>query len=529
MLRLLVFVVFVFIQNSICDEAEHNLYLGIDPLTIQSPNYPEYAPENYSAKWRVNTDLKAKILIKCDDISIAQSDGCKEAYLTINNGETPRKFCGNYSNEMILSKNNQISFKLNVGKSKGKFKCVLIQDKDEEVTLTVGNPAVRIAFNKFPSNWKKSWKFLTDRSNARVSFLCNNFVMGLEQSGMECTNERMILESDRGLQMYCGSIENITVASGSLRLTLKTGIDPFGSINCIIQAVTGESLLQYRNIDSEEIDSYEMIEGRNSAGEYRGTTCDCGIANKALKKVVDKDEADQHEYPWIASLLVNGEHTCAGTIITEYHILTAAQCTSDLHDKIVQVAVGSNNNKALIARALGQVIEIKEIVSHQYDANHNHRNDIALIILKKKIEFSANVMPICLPNSPVNLNNQYVTVTGWDLNVKNKHPEILKKNKLRVVDINSCSFVYSNVFNTNNPDKLCTFSKDPAFCKGDLGAPIIWLDPETGKYTQVGIVSYTNLCNGKVPTLSTNVFYYYSWIQQAIEDTYSDVKTCSKK
>nr|AQM58431.1 venom s1 protease with cub domain 17 [Pristhesancus plagipennis] len=525
MLRLILFVLVVFIQNSICDEAEHNLYLGTDPLTIQSPNYPEYAPENYSAKWRVYTELKANILIKCD-ISLMQSDGCKDAYLIVYNGETPQKYCGKHSNVKIISKSNQISLKLQAGGSKGKFQCRLIQDKDEEVTLRVGNPPVRIAFIKFQSNWKKSWKFVTDRSNSRVSFLCNNFVMGLEQGGMECGNERMVLETDRGLEMYCGSLENITVASGSLRLSLKTGVQPFGSINCIVQAVTGESLLQYRNIDSEEVDSREMIAGQS--GALRETTCNCGTANKGLKKVVNKEQAEQNEYPWIAALLVNGEHACAGSIITEYHVLTAAQCTSDVHEKNVQVAVGSNNNKALIARALGQVINVRTIVAHQFDAKHYHRNDIAVLLLRKKIEFNKSVMPICLPNSPVDLTNQYVTVTGWDLNVKGKHPEILKKKKLRVIDINSCSFVYSNIFNTNNPEKLCTFSKDTAFCKGDLGAPLIWLDPETGKYTQVGIVSYSNLCNGKVPTLSTNVNYYYKWIQQAIEDTKSDLKTCSK-
>ena len=43
-------------------------------------------------------------------------------------------------------------------------------------------------------------------------------------------------------------------------------------------------------------------------------------------QIVDGTETETHEFPWVASLQVNGEHFCGGTLVAPNWVLTAAHC-----------------------------------------------------------------------------------------------------------------------------------------------------------------------------------------------------------
>ena len=45
-------------------------------------------------------------------------------------------------------------------------------------------------------------------------------------------------------------------------------------------------------------------------------------------RVIGGSTADEHQFPWVTMLLENGNHKCGGSILDEYHILTAAHCLS---------------------------------------------------------------------------------------------------------------------------------------------------------------------------------------------------------
>ena len=57
-------------------------------------------------------------------------------------------------------------------------------------------------------------------------------------------------------------------------------------------------------------------------------TTQCGLSNSpvVIVGVHGGSDAERNEWPWMAMLIENGEQFCDGTIIDEYHVLTAAHC-----------------------------------------------------------------------------------------------------------------------------------------------------------------------------------------------------------
>ena len=83
---------------------------------------------------------------------------------------------------------------------------------------------------------------------------------------------------------------------------------------------------------------------------------------------------------------------CGGTIITEWHVLTAAHCVARRRVTTkVNVKVGAHNRNEG-----GQKIEVAQWIIHDlYFLNSTTlENDIAILKLKEKIQFGPNVAVI---------------------------------------------------------------------------------------------------------------------------------------
>lgn len=97
---------------------------------------------------------------------------------------------------------------------------------------------------------------------------------------------------------------------------------------------------------------------------------------------------------------------CGGSIITNWHILTAAQCVSDFVSRPGGLLAYFDADEMTLHS------EINKIVLHpNYTA---HQNDIAILRTIKEIEFTEFVHPIALPAS--NLQQPFgfkALVAGW--------------------------------------------------------------------------------------------------------------------
>ncbi|XP_050079478.1 serine protease grass-like, partial [Anopheles maculipalpis] len=117
------------------------------------------------------------------------------------------------------------------------------------------------------------------------------------------------------------------------------------------------------------------------------------------------------ENPWLVLFRHPEEREwfCQGTLITERHVLTTAICTEAIVPNETIIVLGeydrssdpdceSENvcNSASIIERLPH-----NILVHPDFLNNTYENDIAVITLNRKIIYNKNVMPICLPLTPI--------------------------------------------------------------------------------------------------------------------------------
>ena len=98
--------------------------------------------------------------------------------------------------------------------------------------------------------------------------------------------------------------------------------------------------------------------------------------------------------PWIASIGYISEsnwiHECMGSIISNNMILAPAKCIQDF-DNFTQIKVGSQ-----LLTLDSPVYDIASVKFHP-EFNDNVDYNIAIVYTTEPIEFSDNIMPVCVP------------------------------------------------------------------------------------------------------------------------------------
>ncbi|XP_076037363.1 trypsin alpha-3-like [Oratosquilla oratoria] len=144
-------------------------------------------------------------------------------------------------------------------------------------------------------------------------------------------------------------------------------------------------------------------------------------------------------------------------------------------------------------------------------------SDIALLMVNVTVDFSRDrkIAPICLPSPLVNYYGEFATAMGWGTtkNGGNKMSPVLLTVKTKVVSSESCykEFGYKKADITEN--MICAETIYGSACSGDSGGPLAVQDKLTGRFTIVGIVSWSYKCNKvKFPVVYTHVLNFLQWI-----------------
>jgi hypothetical protein len=169
------------------------------------------------------------------------------------------------------------------------------------------------------------------------------------------------------------------------------------------------------------------------------------------------------------------------------------------------------------------------IVHPKYDPN-TIENDIALIKLPIRVNFTVYIQPIRLRYIEEDLTSKFLCFSGWGETSDDSstvNPNLIFVY-LKVIANTECADVYDSIF---TPTKICTSNiEDMNTCNGDNGGPLVHLEKD-GVYTQVGIGTFLAVvgCDTPYPAGFTRVTSYLSWISAktgiAIVNTHSNGDT----
>ncbi|XP_041828399.1 tryptase-2-like isoform X2 [Melanotaenia boesemani] len=245
----------------------------------------------------------------------------------------------------------------------------------------------------------------------------------------------------------------------------------------------------------------------------------------ARSSIIGGSDAEVGAWPWMVHINITHNRTtkwrCGGTILNEEWVMTAAHCL-DRQLKVDEqqsfVAVGKHD----LQKGWGGYKDIKTFVLHpSYNGvSNSHDYDLALINLKRKLNFNPNVSAISLPKASDIFNETSdCWITGWGQignGVPLPPPETLQQLKIPLVPHSICKKTYPHL--TSN--MLCAGAEGKDGCEGDDGGPLVCKTPSG--LVQVGIMSSRSPGGCGLPGqpgIYTQVSGFVDYIQRRINHT----------
>ncbi|XP_073331571.1 serine protease 27-like [Pagrus major] len=232
----------------------------------------------------------------------------------------------------------------------------------------------------------------------------------------------------------------------------------------------------------------------------------CGLAPRNTR-VVGGQDASPGSWPWQVSLNTDGNVACAGSLITDQWVLTAAHCITGDFRKI-EANLGRRSQSGPNPKEESRGI-VQAILHPLYDfLTNNH--DIALLRLSAPVNVSDYIFPVCLAAANSTFHNGTSSwVAGWGLTGNGTTSNILQEVNLPIVGNSECKCFYPELTENMICAGLRAGGRDT--CQGDSGAPLVTKNGAV--WIQSGIVSFGKGCaRPMIPGGYTRVSQYQDWI-----------------
>ncbi|XP_006983870.1 transmembrane protease serine 11B-like protein isoform X1 [Peromyscus maniculatus bairdii] len=254
-------------------------------------------------------------------------------------------------------------------------------------------------------------------------------------------------------------------------------------------------------VEISKVDAEKMINNRCGRRPSMSATYD---------RIKGGSTAQKGEWPWQASLRVNGRHYCGASLIGARFLLTAAHCLQRTNNpKNLTISFGTEVSPPYMQHY------VQEVIIHENYVKGDHHDDIAVIVLTERVLFKNDVHRVCLPEATqVFPPGEGVVVTGWGaLSHSGESPLLLQKASVKIIDTNTCNA--EEAYNGRILDTmLCAGYMEGNIdaCQGDSGGPLVHPNSR-GIWYLVGIVSWGHEC-GKInkPGVYMRVTAYRDWI-----------------
>ncbi|XP_076465857.1 trypsin-1-like [Babylonia areolata] len=227
-------------------------------------------------------------------------------------------------------------------------------------------------------------------------------------------------------------------------------------------------------------------------------------------KIVGGTALSPNERPYLVLVHYNSANICGGSVIDEWHILSAAHCfkyTSNAY------AITAGEHSKWANEHTEQYRTVERVFKHPaYDDYVKH--DVAVLRLSSPLDLTSSAV------SPVNLNandncpevQSTCSVAGWGRTTEGGSvSDVPLKVDVPVKSYSTCRNVYS-MFDRL---QICAGDEGIDSCQGDSGGPLVC---ECGGVVyQTGIVSYGTGCARKdYPGAYGRVSSYLPWIRAIV-------------
>ncbi|XP_062280458.1 granzyme B(G,H)-like [Scomber scombrus] len=191
-------------------------------------------------------------------------------------------------------------------------------------------------------------------------------------------------------------------------------------------------------------------------------------------EVIGGHVAVPHSRPYM--VLMEMEHNnkikyCGGFLLNEDFVMTAAHCQADSYTLLLGVHHYDESNDI-------QKLFVEKAFPHEDYNTEGYKNDIMLLKMKSKANFSKIVKPIDIADQGYDLLPQHCAVSGWGRTVRNRREMslILMEANVTLIGSEQCQ---------NKEHSYCS-KGDTGPSVGDSGGPLVC---EDGK--AYGVVSST--------------------------------------
>uniref|UniRef100_A0A8C9PGB6 Peptidase S1 domain-containing protein n=1 Tax=Spermophilus dauricus TaxID=99837 RepID=A0A8C9PGB6_SPEDA len=254
---------------------------------------------------------------------------------------------------------------------------------------------------------------------------------------------------------------------------------------------------------------------------------DCGKPQQ-LNRIVGGQDSVDAQWPWVVSIQKNGTHHCAGSLLTNRWVVTAAHCFkgyvwfSRASRWIVQLGELTLRQSFWSLRAHRNRYRVKDIIVNPQARGKFH--DIALLRLASSVTYSKYIQPICVLSSTfMFLHRSDCWVTGWGVIHENMvplpPPYRLREVQVTILNNSRCRELFELPFlrSSISFDMLCAGAENGSrdTCHGDSGGPLVC--ELEGLWYQIGIVSWGVGCGQpNRPGVYTNVSLHFDWIRMLV-------------